>query len=378
MKCVCISCFNHYATRMSQIVEYWKNKGDTTYIISDFNHFEKKRYSVSYENTVQIHVPAYYRNLSPQRLWSHYVFSRRTYKLLLQIKPDVIYCMTPPNTLYQQVIRYQKRFQAKVIFDCFDTWPESFPVGGLKKVLAAPFFLWRTLRDHYIGKADMLICVSKEGKDFYAPKCPADMPIQVLEPSIAEAEPPQYNAVIHDTVSFCYLGNINYITDTELAIELLGELAKHIHVTLHIIGEGQNKEQLMEALTEQGVNVVSHGIVFDSEKKREIFSMCHYGLNIPKEEIQSSMSLKSVEYMHAGLPIVNSGLGDNYEGVRDAQLGINIDRNDLEKTVSEILGLSEAQRLEMHENCLRYYDDKFAHQNLDAVFAPVLKMENDS
>lgn len=367
MTCVCISCFNYYDIRMRSIMQHFEEKGyEVLYLISDYDHYTKEKYCVEKKDWVQISVPTYSKNLSASRLVSHMLFSEKVYKKLKEIKPQLVYCMFPPNSLVKAVSRYKKKTNCKVILDCFDLWPESFPYGRLGKIMAVPFMLWRRLRDRYIDSANLVICVSEKAK-VELNKIVSGVPIRVIEPALKQDKNMSYNSCISEGFEFCYLGNINHITDIELGENLLGRLAKYVPVRVHIIGEGQNLNEFVGKLEKAGVIVIKHGVIFDMQEKNRIFSKCNFGLNIPRVEIDSSMSLKSVEYMRAGLPFINSGVGDNEKIVSEKQLGINIIRSNIELTIESILNLSEKDVIAMHKNCVDYYKEHFLNQDYDKI-----------
>ncbi len=369
MKCVCISCFNYYDIRMKTVIEHFKNKGyDVTYIISDFDHYTKKRYVADYENTVQIKVVSYNKNLSANRLMSHYIFAKKVYKELCNIQPDLVYSMFPPNSLVKQVARYKEKTKCKVIYDCYDLWPESFPYEKYERLLKIPFSQWKKLRDKYLDRADLLLCVSEVSREALI-KLSKGTPIHILEPAIKLAATSSYYCNKSEGLSFCYLGNVNHITDVDLGVKLLALLAKYVDVQVHFIGEGQNFDDFIIKLEDSGVKVIKHGIVFDMEEKNCIFAKCNLGLNIPRKEIKSSMSLKSVEYLRAGLPFINSGIGDTQLLVDKEAVGINIDCSNIEETVKEIMALSEADLQRMHDNCVNFYNNRFLSQDIEKILS---------
>lgn len=362
-KCVVISCFDFYTTRTKGILGYYKDKGyDTTYIIADFNHFSKQKFKAEYADTIQVSVPAYQKNLSPARLYSHHVFSKKVYPLLKQLKPDVIYCMFPPNSLVRDVVKYKKATGVHLIFDCYDMWPESFPYAKFGKLLAFPFSCWRALRDDYIAAADKLICVSQASQEHWNTAFP-QIKTALLRPNIEEGEIPAHKPLRSGELSLCYLGMINHITDTDLGVRLLTQLQKHCKVTLHLIGEGQNKDKFVGELERGGVTVVQHGILFDMDKKNEVFAQCDFGLSIPRKEIASAMPLKAVEYMRAGLPFVNTGVEDICKIVADENLGININIEDIDATVTRLLSLTEDNVLRMREDCIDFYRSRYVDKD---------------
>ena len=369
MKVVLVSCFDYYEQRMKGLIEYFKSRGhDVEYLITDYNHFSKSVYKVDYKCSKQIHVIPYSKNISPQRLISHYMFSKRVVSEIRKIKPDVIYCVIPPNSLVKHLGLYKRRNKnVKLAFDIYDSWPESFPNKNPNVIMRKAFKIWASLRDNYIKDADLLISVSKSSKEDLEAKYKKET--SVLMPTISVGEIPNYHFNVKDRISFCYLGHVNYITDVDLGTKILSGVAKEKRVELHIIGEGQNKEQWVKTLTENGINVICHGVVFDTNKKNEIFEQCDMGLNIPRPEIQSTMALKSVEYMKVGLPFVNSGLGDNEELVRSCNIGVNVKDGDI---VRRLASLSQDELTLMHNNSIQCYQERFVCQDYDGILSRLL------
>ena len=367
MKCVCISCFDHYNTRMNYITRFFRKKGfKTYYIIADYLHFEKKYGKKNYTGVINVHVPKYIKNMSINRLYSHYCFAKKTYKLLEKIRPDVIYCMFPPNMLVRECAIYKKKHKnVGLVFDCYDAWPESMTIQS--KLLKIPFAVWRCLRDRYIEYADKTIVVSEYGKKWIKRLHPR-LKVEVLYPRLDKRPVVSYKTDTSEAVSFCYLGNINYITDTELIIQLLTRVIENKKTILHHIGSGQNLNDFVKTLKEKGISVILHGPVFDTEEKEKIFSCCNWGINFPKKEVQSSMALKSVEYMRSGLPVLNSGVGDNWDIVRKNSIGFNCSAKNVEKIADIITSLNEDDYKRFHDKTVNCYNRLFGEPDYKQLF----------
>lgn len=366
-RCMCISCFDHYSTRMQLIYNHFVNKGyETKYVYADFDHFSKTKNEHRYKNGIKIKVPEYKKNLSPQRLYSHAVFSNDVIRYIEKYKPDIVYCMIPPNSLVKKLAQYKKKNRnVKLIFDCYDLWPESFPYHINNKLIEIPFEIWGNLRKKYISAADLVIGVSGQQLEDLRPELKGTE-ARIIKPTIVTGEIPEYKSDVV-TLDFCYLGMVNHITDMDLAVALLGSLAKKRKINLHIIGAGQNLNEFTERLQDVSVNVIQHGVVFDMTEKNTIFSMCNWGLNIPREEINSTMSLKAVEYLRAGLPLLNNALGDIREIVETNNVGVNIQKSDLDETVEKVLNISKIEMVNLHNNVIELYGEYFAKQDLDDI-----------
>ncbi len=358
--------------RFKYITEFFNQNGfDASYIISDYSHYEKKHKEQSYPNVIHIHVPEYKKNMSVSRLLSHHAFANEVYKKLNEMNPDVVYCMFPPNMLVKRCAQYKKKHpNVKLVFDCYDSWPESMPVKS--PLLKLPFYFWRRLRDKYLEVADKTIAVSEEGKQWLSKTHP-NLDISVLYPRLEERPEIFYCSDVTDSIKFCYLGNINYITDIELMISLLGEIAKEKKVIVHHIGGGQNLSVLIGRLEDVGVELISYGPIFDIEKKEKIFSLCNMGLNLPRKEIKSSMSLKSIEYMRAGLPFINSGIGDNWNIVEKEGIGLNC-TDDVKSVAQTIICLRKDDLFEMHKAVVSTYKELYLYQDYNSIFIDVIKI----
>lgn len=363
MKCVCISCFDAYETRFKYVINYLVARGDEVkYLVGDFDHYLKQYRVDGREDTHYIHVKSYKKNLSVARLVSHSKFAKKALKEVKRYKPDLIYCMFPPNSLVKRMAQYKSHHNVKLIFDCYDMWPESFPYKS--KLLRFPFMKWRNLRDKYIEEADLVICVSYFAQNVLKEKF-HDLRSEILFPYVEVGKAIKYNSDISNKIIFCYLGNINHITDIQLGIALLTALQQKKQVELHIIGAGNNLEQFVKPLTECGVSVITHGVIYDMSEKKQIYSLCNFALNIPRKEIQSSMSLKSIEYIGVGLPIINSGVGDTSEIIEKYGIGINISQD--ESSVDCILALTADQLADMHLACGKAYHETFSFNNLQTI-----------
>lgn len=370
-KCVCISCFDYYSTRMESLIGFLEKEGfEITYFYADYDHFTKRKNENTYKYGKSIKVMEYKKNLSFQRLYSHYEFSKKIGKQIRIIKPDFIYCVIPPNYLLRELSGYKKKKpNTKLVYDVYDLWPQSFPYSKKSKLLSIPFSFWGKLRSKNIAVSDLILCVSEQGRTLVLPEA-NNTPVKILKPVIAAGEMPEY-VPSTDKLSFCYLGMVNHITDMDLGEKLLSRLAEIKPTVLHIIGEGQNLDEFVQRLKRRNVDVICHGCIFDRAKKNDIFSKCNMGLNIPRDEIDSTMSLKAVEYICAGLPFINNAKGDIRKIVQEDNVGINYENN-IEQIVDKIISMEDKAYNEMHENCISAYESRFLAQDYADVFDGLL------
>ena len=368
-KAYIVSCSDHYGHRLWAVDDVLKEQGfETVYITSDFDHNTKQPFVMKKENCVQIHAKPYKKNLSLDRILSHMFFSRDVFKYIEKgEEPDLIYAVVPPNFVAHYGAKYKaKHKNVKVIFDIFDLWPETFPSGKIKKLLAPVFGVWSFVRDHALPKGDFVITecemfkeklnLFKNSKTVYL--CQKSLGDKALKPNLPE-----------DEISLCYLGAINNIISIPHIEKVIKEIAQVKKVTLNIIGAGERQNELIEAAKNAGANVVFHGAIFDNDKKQEIMSRCHFGLNIMKESVCIGLTMKSVDYFSHTLPIINNIPADTYNLVGEKQIGVCLDdENFLQKV---LCGNDEC--LKMRENVKNVFDTTFNEKVIKEKYGKIFE-----
>lgn len=360
-KAVCISCTHHYRERIEPVENALRKAGyDCSYITSDFHHINKKRHKVDMPHCVQIPTLPYGKNISLQRILSHLRFAKAAMQEAERLQPDLLYVEIPPNSLCREAARYKKKHpETKVILDVFDMWPESFPGGRIKKVLALPFKVWGWFRNWGLPRADVVLTEcdlfgnllqkymgGKESHTLYLcrPGATTDAPKAISQ---------------QEGVQLCYLGSINNIIDIPAISSLIGAIQQHKSVTLHIIGDGESRDAFISAVEAVGAKVEFHGKVYDNAQKQAIFDQCSFGLNIMKSSVCIGLTMKSVDYFAGGLPIINTIGGDTQALVQTRNMGVNLLRDDPEETARQILACTDTELLEMRKNTLSAFHELF-------------------
>lgn len=373
-KAVCISCFNEYTTRMRLVREVMEMQGfDCTYITSDFSHGPKAYENVSISNSIVIHAKPYQKNLSVQRLRSHYCFAKEAFKEVEKLNPDLVFSMIPPNSLSHQARKYKKKHpNTKIILDLYDLWPETFPNSKAKQLLKIPFSFWGNLRNRGLRDADLITteCMLYQSvlADHLKGKKTRFLP--VCRPAVTATGE---HHLSETELEICYLGSINNIIDIAMISKTLGELNQHKKVTLHIIGDGESRQNLIDSVEARGVSVVFHGKIFDSAAKQQIFDRCHFGINIMKSSVCVGLTLKSLDYFAGGLPILNTIGGDTESIVEEYGIGYQIREESLQKTAKEIADLSVSELAQMRERTVRCFCENFSEDQFVSRVKKILE-----
>lgn len=322
---VCIvNCFDTYEHRVDLLHDYFKSIGAKVRVItSDYRHFEKCKRNDSKEDFEFVEATPYIKNMSVTRLRSHRDLSKNIFKRIKHESFDLLWVLVPPNSFVKDAAKYKKTHKDTVlIFDLIDLWPETMPINKFKSL--PPFQYWKGLRDHYLNAADKIVTEC----NLYHEKLPADMDkskVQTIYLARKVKEFPPVFSLPENKMSLCYLGSINNIIDISAIKNIIVQIRTNMPVELHIMGDGEKREELIQDCTDAGAEVLFHGKVYDSAKKQKIFDSCHYGLNIMKKSVFVGLTMKSIDYFEAGLPVLNNIHGDTWDIVKEKGIGINID-----------------------------------------------------
>lgn len=356
-----ISSTNHYNVRTRKFVNDYVKKGyDAIYVTSDFDHMTKKRYNFNeYKNSMQLHVISYKKNLSISRILSHLMFSYKTFYMLLACKPEVVYVEVPNNSLVKSSAKYKKINNAEIIVDVFDMWPESMPVKIKNMIVNWGFDIWRNFRNKNLKFADQIWIEC----DYYRELLSAqkiNLPMETKYLKLKNAETSIEMKVSEEEIDLCYLGSINNIIDISLIEKIVSELAKNKRTRIHIIGDGERKDEFLDILKQNSIEIIDHGKVYETDKLQEIFNQCWFGVNVLREDLAIGITMKSISYFRGGLPIINTVQGDTSRFVEECNIGINVDRHDVKSCVSRILNLTIDDLACMKNNTRNLFEQKFA------------------
>lgn len=361
-----ISCSDHYSHRLNVIADHLRGKDyEVKYITSDFDHVSKKKFQCSVPGNIQIHTRPYRKNLSCDRILSHRGFARDAFKYLsaLPYEPSLIVVLLPPNFLAHYAALYKKKHpNVKLLFDVFDMWPEAFPSATWKKLLAPVFYVWAWIRDRNLYAADYITTecdLFREKLHLSGDKsqtvylCNRQLTCGIYPADLAS-----------DRLELCYLGSINNIIGIAEMCDLINKVLEYKPVTLHVIGSGERVQKLIDMAGATGACVVSHGAIYEDEKKQEIMSRCHFGLNIMKPTVCLGLTMKSVDYFRNGLPIISNVSADTKSLLQKWNAGIQLDACSAEY----IAGLSVGEMLQMRCNVRSMFDSCFERNVIDGQY----------
>ena len=356
MKAVIVSSSYSYLERVELLKEYYDSKGyETTVLLTDFIHANKNFAKWEKEGYVLIPTYPYKKNISIARLYSHHKFSKDVAVQLKQLDIDILHVLLPANSLAKVAKQYKDQYpNVKLHLDIIDLWPETMPISKFKRTY--PFEYWRSLRDNYLDNADVVYCEC----DLFTTTMERqqDERFKTLY-WVKTSEPVTSTPVLSkDKLHLCYLGSVNNVIDIDYIVSMCVELEKRVKVVLHVVGEGEKRAELLKRTMETGVEVIYHGFVFEPEKKQAIFDKCHFGLNIMKSSVCVGLTMKSLDYFQAGLPMINNIDGDTAEMIAAHNIGFN----GYHALLEHLDELQEEDFLAMRRNVRELYYEKFTKE----------------
>lgn len=365
MKTLIICGSDPYYVRGLQLKEAYEKMGDEVQVITpDYSHSHKAPFTTEDPSTILVHQRPYQKNMSVDRLGGLYFYARRALEKAEELQPDRLHILVPANSLARYGAKYKKKHpEVQLIFDVNDLWPESLPMHGLSKT--PPALLWKNLRDNSLQAADLIFCECSLFINHLKEKAP-QVPFVRLPWKGPQTSSAGLQRSSSETLRLCYLGSISHITDLD-ALEQFVKAASSVRpVSLDIIGSGQSKEEMKERISKYA-RVYDHGAVYDEEEKMRIFAGCDLGINMMKPHIQVGLSMKSLDYLAAGLPLLNLIGSDTWNWVEEYQAGINLNRQKLEEDALKTAALSADALKSMSENASRLYREQLSPQKFEQI-----------
>lgn len=370
MKIVLVTNSDQYEPRVEIIKNLLKSEHEVIAYSTDFVHRTKTYRTESVHKDITLfHAKGYKKNLSVARLVSQWDFARRIMKEIEKHSPDVVYCLVPGNSFVYHAAKYKKKHPSvKLVFDIIDMWPESFPIKNLSWL--PPFKIWKNVRDKYLSKAQIVtaecgLFLEKLGTSL------KDVPTEILYFAKQGTNTDKTPNLPDDKLNLCYLGSVNNIIDIDFIAEMLKSLSALKKTCLHIIGNGERIDEFIAAAKNAGAEVQNHGIVYDIDQKQKIFNECHFGINVMRDTVCVGLTMKSVDYFDASLPLLNNIKGDTTRFVNDYGAGFNVSYENMKEVAKKVSKLSDDDFCKMREASLKVFTQNLTTEVFNTTFEKV-------
>ena len=95
-----------------------------------------------------------------------------------------------------------------------------------------------------------------------------------------------------------------------------------------------------------------------------------------KDTVCVGLTMKSIDYFQAGLPILNSIPADTAQIVDEYKIGINVTHENIEDVVAKVINIDKAELLSMRENTHKVFDRLFSYEAFKDRLDKVIKFES--
>jgi hypothetical protein len=319
------------------------------HIISNFNHHSKKFDNSYTYSRIKVKVPRYSKNISLKRMYSHLLFSLKAFFIIIRIRPTIVYLKIPSNTILFLIHPLKFLMKFKTIVDVFDLWPESLPESIIKRILLLINFPLNFIRKIYLNNSNLVFLECEYYQSFLKiHKFIVYYPVKPKYKNNLSSYNDSYNPI-----KFCFLGGINSIINIPFILNFF----EYLNYEFHIVGDGNKRRYFLESLKKYNIEFTFHGIIFEEFKLSNILMSCHYGINLINENLAIGLTLKSVDYLRYGIPIINNVPGDSYKLIEEYYCGFNIISSDYR--LQFFRNFSKSEHKIQKNNALRLYTNLF-------------------
>ena len=315
-------------------------------------------------------VPVYKQSKSLSRLISMFIFLYRLFFLNVKKRdtPDVIIVSSTAPLPIWKAYFWAKRFNAKLIFEVRDIWPLSImELGGFKKT--NPFVVLLQITENFAYKVSDYV-VSVLPKAFEHMKHHGlDLPRFKYIPNGIEIKTMiKTDEVNKDVFKIGYAGTLGIANALKYLIHAT-HLIKESNIEIHLLGNGPEKEALMEMVKDKNIsNVYFHDAVPKNKvgiflsKMDALFIGWHFS-KIYRFGISAN---KLFDYLASAKPIIHSVDAGN-DPVLEAKAGISVKPENPKEIADAILKLykmPESKRNELGQNGRVYVEKYHSYEQL--------------
>ena len=338
-----------------------------------FKGYEHNKIINEEHNGVHItHVPIIPRKHNPvTRLLNYHSYPIAANKEVGKLSGDydVVFAnQSSPVMMVEPAITYGKKWHKNVVMYCMDLWPASLTVGGVKKNSPIYKFYYDISKKIYTS-ADVIMVTSRMFKNYFKEEfgIPDEKLIYLPQYALSEFdEIPE--SPVKDTTDFLFAGNVGMAQNLYVVLraakiiqdEGLTDNGKKIQ--FHIVGDGQELENLKKYVTDNGIeNVIFHGRK-PQEEMPQFYAFADAMMVTLTDDPLVALTLpaKVQSYMAAGKPIIASANGEIANVMKESGAGFCANADDEEGLVECVLQFLGVDREQFGKNAKEYYEKNFS------------------
>lgn len=365
---------NSQTSRFIEIAKLFSDRGhNVTVVTTEFDHGKKRKRDrfPQYDGiTVKyLYESGYKGNVTPRRLYSHYVWGKNVAKYLKKAeKADVVYCAIPSLTVAVEAAKYCKRNGVKFVVDVQDLWPEAFSMVFKNKLFKLVFKPMEWYVNKAYAMADLAIGVSETYvKRVLSINKKINSGVAVFlgnNGQLFDESASKYKKEYNDGITrLCYIGSLSQSYDIKMVVDALARVSQRtdLKVRFVVVGDGVYKDDFEKYANQKGIDSVFTGRKDYPEMVGELCS-CDIVINPIRKGSAASIINKVGDYALSGLPVINTQECPEYRQlIDDYGCGINCECGNAEDVAAAIVKLAQSPELrkEMGKAARLLGKDKF-------------------
>ncbi|MEQ8837272.1 MAG: glycosyltransferase, partial [Lacipirellulaceae bacterium] len=341
-----------------------------------------------------LHVPAYQKNISLQRLKNHYLMGRKLRTVMArETQPDVILCSYPTIEASYTAVKYGRENDVPVVLDIRDLWPDLFvdhAPGSTQKIarsVLAPYFRMSSnacaQATALCGSTDEFVRWGLERGGRGLSDWDRAVPFAYDPPNLSENELQDSRrhwdqegiGVDPNVPVACFFGTLNRQFDFDSVIDAARRVNAKRHVQFVFCGQGEVLESLRAETA--GDKFIKWPGWVNAAQIWALMQHSQFGLApyLETPNFLSNVANKPIEYLAGGLPIVSSlSRGALHRLVESNEVGISYN-GDADRLASQMLALlaDTGRHRELVQNARDLFLERYSAEQVYGGFAEHLE-----
>lgn len=370
--------------RINDLALELKNRGHKITVLTGLPNYPKGEYFDGYDDKrncdeIWNDIPIYRCKLRPRKTGSinlirNYVSfvveANKKLRELENIDFDLIYVFeVSPITVALPAIKFKKKKKIPIVINIQDLWPENIiAVTGISNPIIIGFV--NKMVNYIYKHCDKILCASPS----FAPKIQErvtnkDKVIYWPQYSTVQKTDEVVELFDKDNFNIVFTGNIGEAQGIDIAIEA-ANILKNEKICWHFIGEGRNREKLMDMVSKYGISdkVKFYGFHPETEIPKYL-SNADAALLIlkPNPVFEMTIPAKLQTYLACGVPILGCVSGEGKRIIEESGAGIvsdSVSVNDLVKVCQTFNKLDDNELDSYKIQAYNYGEKNFSKLNL--------------
>lgn len=298
---------------------------------------------------------------------------------------DVIYLQSNPTIIYPMLLLGLFKRKKPIVYSIYDVFPgHAYDIGVISNKIV--YNILRIIQKPCYKMADAIVVLGEDMKTKVVEQGAKEENVFVVEAWFDVTNmreiPREHNRFIEkyelSDGKFCvqFAGTIGFVFNYHTVIELAKRLRRYDDIVIHIIGDGNVKNDFVNEANALGLTNIEFFPLQPTELVPDVYSACDVCL-IPlrKGVIGNGIPSKAPLLMACKKVIINSVENSYYSRMFvQNNMGISVEIDDYDALANEIVLLKRSpQKLaEMGENAYRFGKENYASdksiQKLLAIF----------